>query len=120
MIRRIYIQVRRRHTALEWLVLAGMVFALGGCCTQTTSNSPTQVAVRQEEVGRWQLVLNQQPYFIKGAGGPGPLAKLKEAKGNSLRTWGTDGLRSILDDAHKREIFDQTGKVGRVEVTLET
>jgi hypothetical protein len=50
---------------------------------------------------QWKLPARHRPYFIKGAGGSGSLAKLKQAGGNSLRTWGTDGLQCIFDDARQ-------------------
>lgn len=62
---------------------------------------PAKVEVRKE-AGRWQLYSNQQPFFIKGAGGDGSFAKLKEAGGNSVRTWGDEGLQSTLDEAQKQ------------------
>ena len=42
-----------------------------------------------------------QPYFVKGAGGDGSPAELAKRGGNSIRTWSTDGLAAILDDAQK-------------------
>lgn len=42
-----------------------------------------------------------QPYFVKGAGGDGHLADLAATGGNSLRTWTTNGLGAILDEAQK-------------------
>ena len=42
-----------------------------------------------------------QPYFIKGAGGTEHLDELVKRGGNSIRTWSTDGLAAILDDAQK-------------------
>ena len=41
------------------------------------------------------------PYFIKGAGGTGDLAQLAAAGGNSVRTWGAEGLEDRLDEAHR-------------------
>jgi hypothetical protein len=59
------------------------------------------VEVRQT-AGSWRLYVNHQPFFIKGAGGEGSLAKLKEAGGNSIRTWGADRLQSVLDEAQQQ------------------
>ena len=41
------------------------------------------------------------PYFVKGAGGTERLEELVKRGGNSLRTWSTDGLTAILDNAQK-------------------
>ena len=57
------------------------------------------VELRQTEEG-WQLLRGGQPYFIKGAGGTGSLEQLAAAGGNSIRTWSTDGVGEILDEAH--------------------
>jgi hypothetical protein len=42
-----------------------------------------------------------QPYFVRGAGGSQKLDQLARRGGNSLRTWSTDGLGAILDEAQK-------------------
>ncbi len=43
-----------------------------------------------------------QPYFVKGAAGDKHLDDLVASGGNSIRTWTTNGLGVILDDAEKR------------------
>ena len=43
-----------------------------------------------------------QPYFVKGAAGDKHLDDLVAAGGNSFRTWTTNGLGPLLDEAHKR------------------
>jgi hypothetical protein len=43
-----------------------------------------------------------EPYFIKGAGGTVHLDELMATGGNSIRTWTTNGLGEILDDAARR------------------
>lgn len=40
-----------------------------------------------------------QPYFVKGAGGSGNLEQLAARGANSTRTWTTNGLKEILDQA---------------------
>jgi len=50
------------------------------------------------------LTRGGQPYFIKGAGGTEKLAELAQRGGNSLRTWSTDGLGAILDEAQKHSL----------------
>lgn len=56
------------------------------------------VQLRNSEDG-WQLLRGGEPYFIKGAGGTGPLDELAAAGANSIRTWGGD-VGTLLDDAH--------------------
>lgn len=87
-----------------WLGFSGLVIAVGGCVAPSpvkTTNGPANVEVRSD-AGRWQLYVNQEPFFIKGAGGKGSLAKLRAAGGNSVRTWGVEGLPSVLDEAQKQ------------------
>ena len=52
--------------------------------------------------GTYQLLRNGKPYFIKGAGGSASLPKLKDAGGNSIRTWGADNIGPLLDEAQKQ------------------
>lgn len=42
-----------------------------------------------------------EPYFVKGAGGDEHLADLAAAGGNSFRTWTTNGLGPLMDEAQK-------------------
>ncbi|MEM9410382.1 MAG: glycoside hydrolase family 2 TIM barrel-domain containing protein [Planctomycetota bacterium] len=68
------------------------------------NNKRHQVELRQE-AGRWSLVRNGEPYFIRGAGGPGSLKLLAECGGNSTRLWGVDETtKERLDDAHANGI----------------
>jgi len=46
----------------------------------------------------FQLLRGGKPYFIKGAGGEGPLRLLKQCGGNSLRTWGADPSEVRMDE----------------------
>jgi hypothetical protein len=43
-------------------------------------------------------------YFVKGAAGDKYLDELEASGGNSFRTWTTNGLGPILDNAQKREL----------------
>jgi hypothetical protein len=57
------------------------------------------VELNKTEQG-WQLLRGGEPYFIKGAGGSASLERLAAAGGNSIRTWSTDGVGELLDEAH--------------------
>ena len=56
-----------------------------------------------------QLLRDGQPYFVKGAGGSGPLDELALRGGNSVRTWSTEGLDRILDEAARHQVTVYVG-----------
>lgn len=59
---------------------------------------PVPVELRKTGDG-WQLFRGGEPYLIRGAGGSASMEALAAAGGNSLRTWSTDGVGEILDEA---------------------
>ncbi len=66
------------------------------------------VELRQTEEG-WQLYRGGEPYLIRGAGGDGSLEALAAAGGNSTRTWSTDDIGPLLDEAHAHGISVTVG-----------
>ena len=62
--------------------------------------APPKVEV-QMDGGQHRLLSDGEPYFVKGAGGTTHLDLLAEVGGNSIRTWGTDNIEAVLDEAHK-------------------
>ena len=60
----------------------------------------TKVEVRKLD-GRYQLLRNHQPYFIKGAGGARYMDRIAEYGGNSIRTWSTQKGDEVLNNAGK-------------------
>jgi hypothetical protein len=83
-----------RISAARAVLLAG---ALGASMLANAEAIP--VELRQTEDG-WQLLRGGEPYVIKGAGGSASLEQLAAAGGNSVRTWSTDGVDLLLDEAH--------------------
>ncbi len=55
--------------------------------------------VRSE--GNWNLMVEEKPYFIKGAGGTVHLDIVKACGGNTIRTWGLENAQFVLDEAEK-------------------
>ncbi len=51
--------------------------------------------------GKYVLKRNGSPYFIKGVGGNASRKLLLEIGGNSFRTWGSDDIGKVLDEAQK-------------------
>ena len=101
---------------MKWplTILAGNLAAFGGLAQEPVkATGPAKVEFRQE-AGHWQLYVNQQPFYIKGAGIElGSPEKLKEHGGNSFRTWSTDNGRDtgrqVLDRAFSNGLYVAMG-----------
>ena len=89
-------------SSLRNFVFTGLVL-LAGCKALTppeTSPTGSRVTVESTTNG-FALHYNGQPYFIKGAGGRMHLEQVAPAGGNSIRTWSTEKLGEILDEAQR-------------------
>jgi len=72
--------------------------ALLGCCHYAWAE-PSEVRVAGQP-GRFQLLRNGQPYFIRGAGADERrLHSVAAAGGNSIRLWGDEKLGESVDTA---------------------
>ena len=96
------------------ILLTGAIVAC--CCLAQESASPAAPAKVQlhQENGRWQLFVNQKPFYIKGAGlDTGGQEKLAAAGGNSFRTWrpdnGSETGQQMLDRAAKNGLYVTMG-----------
>ena len=105
-----------KSISVKWplALLTGAVAAFT-CLAQDTikATGPARVQVHQEN-GRWQLYVNHQPFFIKGAGLEfGDQEKLAAHGGNSFRTWTTENGREtgqqVLDRALKNGLYVTMG-----------
>jgi len=105
-----------KNFPMKWsLALLAIATATFGCDAQSAvrSTGPAKVEVRQTD-GRWQLYVNQKPFYIKGAGLEfGDQEKLAAAGGNSFRTWRTENGREsgqeVLDRAQKNGLYVTMG-----------
>ena len=80
-----------------------MKTALAFACTILSMHARAETRLVADN-GRWQLLRDGQPYFIKGGGGNvGAMKSLAAAGGNSIRLWG---------DFHLGEALDAAGKAG--------
>lgn len=89
-----------------------MVILIISCKTEThkdtesiISSKPVKVELIQTE-GKYQLLVDKKPFYIKGAGLEfGDIKSLAEHHGNSFRTWRTENGKQtgkeVLDEAHK-------------------
>ncbi|CAN5721748.1 glycoside hydrolase family 2 TIM barrel-domain containing protein [soil metagenome] len=79
--------------------IASLFLCAAAACLhgQTAAKTPSKVSVRKEADGKFTLLRNGEPFFIKGAGGSHYLKELVEAGGNSIRTWGIETLDEKVD-----------------------
>ncbi|MDI9641706.1 glycoside hydrolase family 2 TIM barrel-domain containing protein [Kamptonema cortianum] len=76
----------------------------------STENPQAARGVRvSQSGGKFQLIRNGQPFFIKGVGGDASKELLVQCGGNSFRTWGAEGIGEILDEAHRLNLAVTVG-----------
>lgn len=71
-------------------------------------NEHKRVYIKKDSSG-YALIKNEKPFYVKGASGFSNIHKLSEAGGNTIRTWDTVNLSTILDSA---ELFGISVIVG--------
>ena len=99
--------------ASKLLLLTVATLWVTNLASQAASTGPVKVEVRQTD-GRYQLYVDHQPFYIKGAGLEfGNQEKLAEHGGNSFRTWrtenGQDSGQKVLDRALKNGLYVTMG-----------
>jgi hypothetical protein len=101
--------------ALGTVVLVSVMSACDSPRDDDTAReeAPTRAEIRHED-GRYQLYLNGEPFYIKGAGLEfGDIDRLAAHGANSFRTWRTDNGRDtgqeILDRAHRNGLLVTMG-----------
>ena len=81
-----------------------LVFSLTACAEQGQAQPPSDIttsAIKETEDG-FQLFLNGEPFFIKGAGvDKGSIDALAMHGANAMRTWSTDNGLEVLDRAEE-------------------
>lgn len=112
----------KTFSALAWVALAGwlLVASLTGCSPQENRPSAPQAAPSPAVVkvartnGRYQLLVNDRPFYVKGAGLEfGSQEKLAAHGGNTFRTWRTENGREsgqqVLDRARSNGLYVAMG-----------
>src|SRR5271166_5598368 len=99
--------ILQRRTLAHAVVLA-YLSGPWSVAAQAGENKPAVVKVQRDGTG-YNLLRDGRSYVIKGGGGRVYLEALKEAGGNSLRTWGEDDLEPLLDRAQELELTVTVG-----------
>lgn len=82
---------------IKFIVLIIPLF-FSNCKPKPVINSQRTVHIDRVK-GKYTLYWHGKPFVIKGAAGYTNLKKLKEAGGNTIRTWDTTNLEAILKEA---------------------
>lgn len=97
--------------AMKWMLSCLLMLAP---FAHAADARPSQVKIVQRD-GAYQLLVDGQPFFIKGGGGSGHLDELAARGGNAVRTWRVDE-----DPARMRAFLDQAQQLGlKVAVGIE-
>lgn len=81
-----------------------LFFLAATILTYTFSTAQTSKVEVQKNGENWELLLNGEPYYVKGAGGQVHLDLLVESGGNSIRTWSYEGAQELLDEAYEKGV----------------
>lgn len=93
-------------TCLSLLILAATGFAQDKKVHD--SNTPSRVKIKAVN-GKYSFYVNNKIFNLKGVGGGGNLALLHQSGGNSIRTWGSDRGKQLLDTARKYDLMVAMG-----------
>ncbi len=63
----------------------------------------------EENDGQWTYMREGKPYYVKGVGGHKYMDKAVEIGANSIRTWGVENAKEILDEAHSKGLTVMLG-----------
>ncbi len=66
------------------------------------SQAQTNVVKVVKTGNQWDLLVNDTPFYIKGAGGTVFMDEIVACGGNTVRTWGLENAQEILDEAQKK------------------
>ena len=81
--------------------LIGLFYMANIHAQNNESLKPVKVEITKSADGKFQLLRNGEPYFVKGAGGSAFPNRIAAYGGNSIRTWGSRGGQKVLDSAQK-------------------
>jgi hypothetical protein len=87
------------------LVICFLFFLfIGGVFAQ-----PVTVTIKTDEAGNFTMFRNNTPYYVKGVGGHVYMDIAQASGANSVRLWGAENAKEVLDEAHKRGLTVMLG-----------
>lgn len=110
-----FLSNKTTRAASRLFTVLGVVLGMGAATASPlpATTGPAKVEIRQTG-GRYELYVNHEPFYIKGAGLEfGDQEKLAAHGGNSFRTWRTENGkasgRQVLDRALKNGLYVTMG-----------
>ncbi len=94
---------RRTPAHIRLAISIILAFSFLGCSDSPSTLKDGKVCIRSEN-NRYVIYRNGKPFSIKGASGFTNLETLKEAGGNTIRTWDTTNLARILTEAEANQL----------------
>ncbi|MEN9638814.1 MAG: hypothetical protein RLZZ262_682 [Bacteroidota bacterium] len=89
-------------------VLTPIITVLAVLCVYS-SVAQARIVKCVQKNDQWQMTVDGKPYYVKGAGGHVQQKKLVEIGGNTIRTWGADDAKAILDEAQSNGLMVMMG-----------
>lgn len=86
------------------LLVIFIFIIITACHSNQDQNAGRGKVYVEKTDGGFELIKDGKPFFIKGAAGSSNFSVLKEAGGNTIRTWDTTNLKSILDSAQANQL----------------
>lgn len=93
-----------KYTIGNFLMMVTLATAFLSCSTndqKATNQNITKASIKETDEG-YRIFLDNEPFFIKGAGVErGSIDALAKHGANAVRTWGTEDAQKVLDNAQK-------------------
>lgn len=111
--KQLWLDARLSFTFAALMTLAACGHGPAQTPSPTNATKPAKVEIRKT-ADRFQLLVNGQPFYVKGAGLEfGDQEKLAAHGGNSFRTWrtenGQDSCQTVLDRAQRNGLYVTMG-----------
>lgn len=88
----------------SFLILITITFCFFIRCNTAPPDAHQRKVFIHKDGKGYAIYRNGQPFLVKGASGFTHLAEVREAGGNTIRTWDTLNLGAILDEAQRNSL----------------